>query len=72
MSRRHLRKRGVAVVIRRGNVLLVRDSHRKHYSLLGGACHKGERSCKAAARELYEETGLRAKKQLGWAHLKAL
>jgi 8-oxo-dGTP diphosphatase len=65
MSRGHLRKRGVAVVIRDGKVLLVRDKHRKHYSLPGGGYHKGERSYDAAARELYEETGLRAK-QMTW------
>ena len=61
MSRKHLRQRGVAFVIRGGNVLLVRDSHRKHYSLPGGGYHEGERSSKAAARELEEETGLKAK-----------
>jgi len=59
---RNLRKRGVAVVIRHGRVLLVKDKGVHHYSLPGGGCHRGERSYQAAARELYEETGLKAKK----------
>ena len=62
MTKRHLRKRGVAVVIRHGKVLLVRDKGRKHYSLPGGGVKPHERSYQAAARELYEETRLRAKK----------
>ena len=61
MSRGHLRKRGVAVVLREGKVLLVKDRGKNKYSLPGGGVHKGERSYQAAARELYEETGLRAK-----------
>jgi ADP-ribose pyrophosphatase YjhB (NUDIX family) len=62
MSGKHLRKRGDAVVIRHGKVLLVKDKGVSHWSLPGGGVHKGERSYQAAARELYEETGLRSKK----------
>ncbi len=57
-----MRKRGVAVVIRREKLLLVKDKGVYKYSLPGGGVHKNERSFEAAARELYEETGLRAKK----------
>ena len=56
MSGRNLRERGVAVVIRHGHVLLVKDRDKHHYSL------PGERSFHAAGRELREETGLIARK----------
>jgi len=62
MNRGHLRRRGVAVVLRQGKVLLVKDRGKSKYSLPGGGVHDKERSYQAAARELYEETGLRAKK----------
>jgi 8-oxo-dGTP diphosphatase len=62
MASKHLRKRGVAVVIRHGRVLLVKDRGKHHFSLPGGGVHRGERSYQTAARELQEETGLRAKK----------
>ncbi|MFA5064706.1 MAG: NUDIX domain-containing protein [Dehalococcoidia bacterium] len=62
MSQGQLRKRGVAVVLRQGRVLLVRDRGKHKYSLPGGGAHDNERSYEAAARELYEETGLRTKK----------
>lgn len=59
---KHLRWRGVAVVIRHGKVLLVKDKGEYQYSLPGGGIHKYERPEQAATRELYEETGLKAKK----------
>ena len=57
-----MRQRGVAVVVRRGKVLLVRGKGRHNYSLPGGAIKKGEPTVSAAARELYEELGLKAVK----------
>ena len=54
------RRRGTAVVIRKGRVLLVRDRGRSRFSLPGGGIKKGEPTVSAAARELYEELGLRA------------
>jgi len=57
-----MRERGVAVVIRHGKVLLVRDKGKHRFSLPGGAIKKGEPTVSAAARELYEELGLKAVK----------
>jgi len=55
-----LRQRGVAVVIRHGEVLLVRDRGKHNFSLPGGGIKRGEHTVSAAARELYEELGLKA------------
>lgn len=55
-----LRRRATAVVIIDGKVLLVRDKGTNRFSLPGGGIKKGEPSTSAAARELYEELGLRA------------
>ncbi len=57
-----MRQRGVAVVIRHGKVLLVRDKGKHRFSLPGGAIKRGEPTVSAAARELYEELGLKAVK----------
>ncbi len=57
-----MREGGVAVVIRHGKVLLVRDKGKHHFSLPGGAINKGEPTVRAAARELCEELGLKAVK----------
>ncbi len=57
-----MRQRGVAVVIRHGEVLLVRDKGKHRFSLPGGAIKRGEPTVSAAARELYEELGLKAVK----------
>jgi 8-oxo-dGTP pyrophosphatase MutT (NUDIX family) len=57
-----LRKRGTAVVIRQGRVLLVRDRGKHRFSLPGGAIKRGEPTASAAARELYEELGLHPSK----------
>ena len=56
------RSRGTAVVFKEEKVLLVRDRGRKAYSLPGGGIKQGEPVIIAAIRELYEETGLVAKK----------
>lgn len=57
-----LRRRATAVVIRNSKLLLVRDKGKHRFSLPGGGVHAGEPSISAAARELYEETGLKATK----------
>ena len=55
-----LRRRATLVMRREGRVLLVRDRGRSSYGLPGGSIEDGELSIVAAARELYEETGLEA------------
>jgi ADP-ribose pyrophosphatase YjhB (NUDIX family) len=55
---------GVRVVVRdgEGRILLVRQRHegRDIWMLPGGGIEEGENAAEAAARELFEETGLRA------------
>lgn len=55
-----LRNRAVAVVIRNGKVLLVRDKGKHHFSLPGGGIRHHESTEGAAIRELFEELGLQA------------
>ena len=59
---KRLRATAVAIRERDGRVLLVRDKGMKSFSLPGGRVHQGEPSIAAAARELYEETGLNCSK----------
>ena len=54
------RRRATLVMRREGRILLVRDRGRSSYGLPGGGIEDGELSIVAAARELYEETGLEA------------
>jgi len=57
-----MRNRGTAVVYRNGSVLLVRDRGKRNFSLPGGGIKRNEPALSAAARELYEELGMRATK----------
>ena len=54
------RLRATVIVRRDDRVLVVRDRGRPTYALPGGGIEKGELPIVAAARELYEETGLEA------------
>ena len=54
------RRRATVLVMRDGAVLLARDRGRSTYMLPGGGVEDGEIPIAAAARELYEETGLEA------------
>mgnify|MGYP001121495514 FL=1 len=55
-----MRDRATAVVRRDGLLLLVQDRGFRHFSLPGGGLRRGESAEEAVARELEEETGLRA------------
>ena len=60
------RNRATVVAVGRDNrVLLVMDKGESKFSLPGGGVNRGEPSIAAAARELYEETGLGCSK-LEW------
>ena len=54
------RERATVVLIRDGRVLLARDGGSRYFNMPGGAIEPGESPAEAAARELLEETGLRA------------
>ncbi len=54
------RHRATVILSRDNRVLLVRDRGRPTFALPGGGIEDGELPISAAARELYEETGLEA------------
>ena len=54
------RRRATLILRRDGRVLLLRDIERPFYALPGGGIDRDELPIAAAARELYEETGLEA------------
>ncbi len=55
-----MRDRATAIVRRDGLLLLVQERGFRHFSLPGGGLQRGESPEEAVARELEEETGLRA------------
>ena len=59
LKERRLSSADVIVENRRGEVLVVQTSYLPHWSLPGGIIDARESPRRAAARELYEETGLR-------------
>ena len=51
----------IAIIIRKGNKILVqRDTRVDHLALPGGRCELGESSNETATREFLEETGIKA------------
>ncbi|HTP29009.1 MAG TPA: NUDIX hydrolase [Anaeromyxobacteraceae bacterium] len=57
----HPRTRGALVAMwNERKLLLVRNSYVRYHSLPGGYVRRGETGRAAAARELFEETGIRA------------
>lgn len=56
------RNRATAVVIRDGKVLLVNSGRRPEFMMPGGLIEPGESPESAAVRELFEETGLTARR----------
>ena len=56
---RRPRTEGALIAIwNQGELLLVKNSYRRQYTLPGGYVHRGETPSAAAARELLEEVGL--------------
>jgi ADP-ribose pyrophosphatase YjhB (NUDIX family) len=49
----------VCLLERDGSLLMLRQPHRKGWSLPGGLLSRGENAAEAVAREVHEETGLR-------------
>ncbi len=52
------RERAIAIIIKDGKFLLVKDRGVKAFSLPGGRIEENETILEAAVREIYEETGL--------------
>ena len=57
-AERKIRRRATSIVMRHGKVLLLREPGEVHFQLPGGGVKTGESAKSAAARELYEESGL--------------
>jgi 8-oxo-dGTP pyrophosphatase MutT (NUDIX family) len=56
---KHPKTQGALVALwHDGEVLVVKNSYRNHYTLPGGYVHPGESAARAGARELFEECGI--------------